>query len=181
MRKLTWGGSAILLGALALGAIGLAHLPFRPIINITPSEPYGLYDVTLFNRAAPPNLHLGEMVLFQYIAPSWAIGRYDPEGAQFLKKVGAVPGEYLFTRKLQQWVCPTDTFGKGCQVLGQMMVKDPKGRPMHWPVWNGYRIPAGRYYMQSTLVTISYDSRYYGLVSKYQLIGHLHPLLTFGH
>lgn len=180
MSRLTWKAAFALTGIAAAGIVGLAHLPFRPILNTSSSEPYGLYVVSLFHRQDPPVLHLGERVLFHYIAPKWALGRYYATGTRFLKQVGAVPGEWLFTRKGDQWVCLTDHFGRTCHVLGRMLLKDPKGRVMHWPRWNGYQIPKGEYYMQATYVPISYDSRYYGLVSEYQLIGRLTPVFTFG-
>ena len=160
---------------------GLHCLPWRPIINTSPSEPYGLYGASLFS-SAPPALHEGELVLFHYIAPSWAMGRYEPTGSRFIKQVGAAAGDWLFTKDLAQWSCPSDHFDKAdCVKLGVMLRKDPKGRPMHWPIWKGYRIPQGAYYMEADLVPISYDSRYYGLVYENQLIGKLTPLFTFGH
>lgn len=178
--KLTWAKAAWILAATMLGLVLLSSLPGRPILNTSPSEPYGLYWVSFFpNRI--PNLHRGELVLFHYRAPAWAKGRYDPNGSRFLKEVGAIPGEWLFTKGGAQWSCPTDHFvTTGCEKLGVVLHKDPKGRLMHWPVWNGYRIPPNHYYMRSILVPISYDSRYYGLVSDSQLIGKLTPLLTFG-
>jgi type IV secretory pathway protease TraF len=178
--KLTWSKAVWILGASLLGIALLSSLPGRPIVNTSPSEPYGLYWVTFFPDHTP-TLHLGELVLFHYRAPAWAKGRYDPNGSRFLKQVGALPGSWLFTRGMAQWSCPSDHFTRTvCEKLGTMLRKDPKGRLMHWPVWNGYRIPDGYYYMRAVYVPTSYDSRYYGLVSDSQLIGKLTPLFTFG-
>lgn len=178
--SLSWGrATGIVVGAVLVGW-ACTLLPGRPIVNTSPSEPYGLYWVSFFPKKIPP-LRLGERVLFHYRAPRWALGRYEATGAKFLKQIGAIPGEWLFTKGLAQWACPTDSFQLArCTKLGVIMRKDPKGRPMHWPVWKGYRIPPGEYYMQATYVPISYDSRYYGLVQNSQLIGRLTPLYLFG-
>jgi len=180
MKNLTWKKTAgIVVGAVAIVVL-LHSQPYRPIFNTSPSEPEGLYLLKHFGSHLP-KVHLGELILFHYRAPAWAKGRYYHNGARFLKNIGAVPGEWLFTRGLHQEVCPTDHFSrKTCHVLGTMLTHDNKGRPLYWPHWSGYRIPAGKYYMQATYVYDSYDSRYYGLVNQSRFIGKLTPIFTWG-
>ncbi len=177
--KLTWPQAGAILLAATVACIGLHSLPVRPLVNLTTSEPRGLYWVSLFGEH-PPTLRLHELVAFHYLSPPWAKGRYYRSGAQFLKEVGAMPGTWLFTKGLHQYACSSDRLDATCRSLGTMLPKDPKGRLMHWPKWHGYQIPPGEYYMQATLVPTSYDSRYYGLVSVAQLIGSARPIWTFG-
>ncbi|MHB1666124.1 S26 family signal peptidase [Thiomonas sp.] len=177
--RLTWGRALGLIIAAWAVVVLIGSQPFRPLVNTSASEPLGLYLVHRFG-SHPPALRPGELVSFHYRAPAWAKGRYYRTGARFLKRVGAVPGAWLFTRGRQQFACPDDQFDAQCRTLGTMLATDPKGRPMRWPHWNGYRISAGEYYMQATLVSTSYDSRYYGLVQASQLIGAAAPVWTWG-
>jgi len=161
----------------ALAAVGCAyavpHLPVQPMIVTTASVPVGLYIL----RTDTAGLRAGDMIAFEYEAPSWAEGRYGHDGKRFAKYVFGMPGDRVITEGLRYLVCPAAGV---CGEVGSAQLEDRAGRAME-PVdfGAGTTIPAGQYYMGATLHERSYDSRYYGLVPEERVIGRISPLWTW--
>lgn len=132
-------------------------------INTTPSEVEGLYVYS----PLPQTLQLGDFVMFTPPAVNWIDKRdYFTSDDHLIKRIGAVPGEYLFTQNRTIFACNTDQFGAYCRTLGTCLEHDPKGRPVYCQHWHFYKIPKDEYYLMSQRVSESLDSRYFGLVSK---------------
>lgn len=111
------------------------------------------------------------MVVFRYNQPSWAVGRYAPDGAEFIKTIGAVSGEILKLRHNGRTVLACQP-GGSCQVLGTALTRDSHGRPLPLPPFeDGEVIPSGMVYVRSNRVPNSYDSRYIGLVPARDIRG----------
>jgi type IV secretory pathway protease TraF len=174
---LTWGQAGVLLlVAVCLGRLAIVQ-PWRLSFNLTPSEPIGLYAYKQILPGKSAQVSLHDLVLFQYSAPSWALGRYAHNGQLFLKRIGATSGTFLILRGRQVLACSSSAT-KDCTLLGVGLRRDSSGRVLPPPPLSlaGY-IPAGWVYMQSTEVKNSYDSRYFGLVPISAIKGEAHPLL----
>ncbi|MHB0929173.1 MAG: S26 family signal peptidase [Candidatus Nanopelagicales bacterium] len=172
MHKLTWTEAAVIVLVAAVAGKLLEIQPWRIAFNTTPSEPYGFYAYTLHKG----HLTQGELVSFTYIAPIWAASRYGASGSHFLKRIGAVEGDSLEIRGLSVFACKTGA----CRLLGKTLTHDSVGRllPPPDPLLVGV-VPKDKYYLQSTEVPNSYDSRYYGLIPVSRIIGPAYPLLTW--
>ncbi len=106
----------------------------------------------------------GEFVSF--IPPGTA--KYAPEGAEFIKKLYCMPGDEI-ERKGRWFFCN----GKR---IAYALEKTRKGQPLEpWLINNSFTIPEGYYFVKGENVR-SYDSRYYGLISKEQITGCYRPL-----
>lgn len=137
-------------------------------VNETDSEPEGIYFQKPIQR-----IEKDEMLSVQLPDDSFALKRgYIDRYMQIIKRVGAVPGEYLWTQGKTQYVCDQDQFNTSCRKLGQCLSVDSKGRPMPCQHWQGQQIPANHYYMYSNRVPNSVDSRYLGLIERSQLTHH---------
>jgi len=155
-------------GATAL----MAFTSFQPapvlVWNASGSAPIGLYRVqpagvlvvTMLVLAVPP----------ERLASSLARGGYLPRGVPLLKRILALPG---------QWVC-WDKFiisVDGVNV-GTARERDRRGRAL--PVWQGCRaIVNGEVFLMNWDEPTSLDSRYFGPISTSAIIGRAQPLWTF--
>lgn len=170
----------MLVASFAITSLVLKALPWSLSVNVTPSVPLGFY---LLQETGPNATHeLGTLVSFSYKAPEWTANRpgYPKTGANFMKYVGAVPGEYLFTDKGAVYACRTSHLDvEMCRPLGTLRATDKKGRAFPQPHWLGERIPDNYLFMSATRIETSYDSRQYGLVHQAAVRGHLEPLLTW--
>lgn len=125
------------------------------------SEISGIYLL----KPLPDKIQKNDLIVFYLPHLSWLQERhYVRPQTELIKHVGAVPGEYLFTRGQMIYSCSTNKLNDGCHVLGECLKKDSKGRPLSCQQWNADRIPENNYYMQSIRDSKSLDSRYYGLI-----------------
>jgi len=141
--------------------------PYRLIINYTASEPEGLY---LLHWLGADALRRGELVSFRYEAP-WPILPYTtyPNGAGFLKRIAGVPGDRVQSKGGHYVLTTPDG---DTQSLGTALTQTPSGVPVPYRAhYRGATIPVGRYYMAGDGNPDSYDSRYYGLISRSRIIG----------
>jgi conjugative transfer signal peptidase TraF len=132
--------------------------------NGSPSEPEGLYV------RAPEPPAVGRLVAF--MAPSAAAEYVDQhlrilERTPVLKTLVAGPGESVCTTSRQLVID-----GK---ILAPIATTDPHGGRL--PHWNGCRrLRAGEWFAYSDRVPNSFDSRYYGPITKDQVIAVYRPL-----
>jgi|GEM_PF-6324805 len=168
--------SGAVLGGLLVGALALQ--PYRLALNVTPSEPEGLY---LTKRLSPDAaLHRGELVVMRYEGP--AVARYRtvapyPAGSEFIKRVAGVPGDLLYSTSRR--VRLVRSGAAGAVILGFRVPRSPSGKPVPaGPIWGGVRIPAGWYYLASDGYKDAFDSRYFGLVPRRRIIAEAWPLLV---
>lgn len=157
------------------------HLPYRLGLNTTTSEQTGVYLMDTREGV----INRGDMVSFTY-----SYGKDMPggnpfdkvtkarNGNLFIKRAIGMPGDRLYTKGLSYWL---QTPQGDIIDLGDAIEKTPSGTSV--PVrqkWNGYVIPRGEYFMSSTRVTKSFDSRYFGLVSESAIKGHDRLLFAIG-
>lgn len=169
MRKASIVGLVAAFGFLGIYAGNL--FPWALQYNRTDSEPKGFY---LAHRHVS-EVTRGELVCFKYRPPDWALGRYLPPGAQICKQVLGLPGDTVrqsgMHLSLEHDGSTTD--------LGEMLTADSKGRSVHPLPWGVTAIPPGKYYLGSTRIMTSFDSRYLGLIDKSDVIEQIYPLYTF--
>jgi conjugative transfer signal peptidase TraF len=159
----------------AFGFLGLYASELSPwfiAYNRTDSIPEGLY---LAHRGAS-TLTRGQLVCFRYHEPAWAAGRYLPNGAQVCKEVLGLPGDTVTQAGQHLQLART---GGGTESLGDLLSADSKGRVVPSQSWGKTVIPAGQYYLGSTRITTSFDSRYLGLIDKADVLERIYPLYTF--
>lgn len=134
------------------------------LINITPSEPLGVY-VRTGGRPAVERLVAFRPPAISARVGDGRLGRYH----SFLKAVAAASGDE---------VCSD---GRSASIngvsAGTVVQADSVGRPL--PRWIGCRrLGAGEVFVLSNRVPNSFDSRYFGPVSLAAVIGVYRPLWT---
>ena len=185
------------IGLVAITAVlaALRYSPWRLVWNSTPSEPRGLYLVHVTGPIPVSRLPYGTLVQFHYRCPLiparvtrgplagitrlTCLDRHVapyPDGTPFIKRVEGKPGDMLTTYR----GCMTIRRRDGTvRALGCALRRAPDGRPVPYHMhWNDTRISRGRFYAGSTRVPQSYDSRYFGLVKRQQIIGTVQPVWT---
>ncbi|MBB5536268.1 conjugative transfer signal peptidase TraF [Rhizobium giardinii] len=162
------GASALGIGLLAAAAfIG----GFR--LNLTPSEPLGLWRIEAVDRAitigdlvfvCPPVTPLFEEARHRlYLAHGLCPGGVAP----LIKSVAALPGQYV-------------EIGENVAIDGRTLPSshvrriDGAGRPL--TPFAGGIVPTGYLYLHSPFVS-SYDSRYFGPISETGVLGLARPIL----
>ena len=193
---------AIALVAVTAALAALRYSLWRLVWNDTPSEPRGLYLVHVTGPIPVSRLAYGALVQFHYVCPQVpvlvaaqrqpvtkglpaGITRLTcldrrvapyPDGTSFIKRIEGKPGDILTTRRGCVTVRRRD--GKA-RPLGCALRRAPDGRPVPYRMhWKDTPIPRGQFYAGSTRVPQSYDSRYFGLVKRQQIIGTVQPLWT---
>ncbi|MBB5577043.1 conjugative transfer signal peptidase TraF [Rhizobium paranaense] len=144
-------------------------------INLTPSEPLGLWRIAALDRA----VSAGDLV---FICPPQAPVMHEarrrgylrsgtcPGGvAPLIKTVIAVPGQHV-------------DIGAGVTIDGHaipfsdLVRRDGKGRPM--VPYSGGVVPAQSVFLHSPFRS-SYDSRYFGPLPVSGILGLAQPVLTY--
>jgi conjugative transfer signal peptidase TraF len=159
----------IVLGAVGLGLIACAAFadPAPKLVwNASASAPLGLYRVV---SAAPKH---GDLVLVrapESIAHLGAERGYLPLDVPLVKRVVALSGDH---------VCALDeTVIVNGRVVAERLKADRAGRPLPW--WSHCRALVGdELFLLMGEVSGSFDSRYFGPVSRANVIGRLVPLWT---
>lgn len=133
------------------------HIGF--IQQLTPSMPEGWYFTYPVS-----DYHKGDNVVFipneqtqDYIlAREWL-----PKDIPLLKKIVGVPGDFLCTKAQNVYINE--------QWIGKVYQTDGKGNAL--PIFSFCgKIPKDNYFMQGVANPHSFDSRYYGLVNKSQIM-----------
>lgn len=138
-------------GALALSGVSIG-------INPTASQPHRAFLV-LHGRP----FGRGDLIAFRFGGSS-----YYPEGTIFVKAVKGLPGDRLEIREDR-------TVWLNGAAMDVVRATDSKGRAVESSLFEGV-IPENSYFLYSPAPN-SYDSRYYGPVTKSQIVGRVVPLL----
>lgn len=176
--RILWG-----VALTVLAAVVLSMLPWRPTFNKSVSMEVGFYLIT--EKPQGTAFARGTPVSYRYRAPDWAALIYEKhfsDGMRFLKVVGAVPGDYLFSEADKVYRCPTKVRDAGCELLAVRQVKDGLGNKLPAISYAGEQIPAGHYWLKSgeAKARYAFDSRYLGVVPRTRIEGTLSRIFTWG-
>lgn len=140
-------------------------MPLRLVWTASASMPIGLY------RIEPvANIRIGDFVL---VRPSPALEtlmaerRYVERGVPLLKPVAAAAGATVCRIGLSVTI--------DGHAAALALPNDRLGRPL--PRWSGCRrLGAGEFFLIAPASTASFDSRYFGPVTRTQIIGRAIPV-----
>lgn len=170
MRRRMLALAGLGLGLLGLGLLGLAQLaPVAPrlIWNASASAPRGLYR--LQPEAA---IRRGDLVLVRLPAAPRQLAAergYLPAEIPLLKRVAALAGDRL--------CADGDRVRLGSGLTVQRLAADGQGRPL--PAWQGCRVLGEtEVFLLMAAAPASFDGRYFGPVTRSDVIGRLLPLWT---
>ncbi len=155
---------AVGLGIVVLGLVVIART-HAVCLNTTPSEPRGLYwRVEGSPKSGAIIAFLAPAASFPYADQSLSVLHRIP----ILKAIGAGPGDRVCSDGRTLALNGRTIFIKG---------RDSRGHAL--PHWVGCR-PMGRdeYFVFSDRVPNSFDSRYFGPISRAAIIGVYRPLFT---
>jgi len=170
----------MLFAAMGIGLAALCVPAFMPmsvhervfvVYNPTDSVPRGWYRVGSFDNAASP--HVGSIVLARLPADvaSFAEQRgYLPNGVPILKRVGAIAPQLVCVR--EQVVLIDGA------VAATARTHDGVRRPLR--AWQQCRpLAGGELFLLSDSNPASFDSRYFGPISVFAVLGIARPLWTW--
>jgi conjugative transfer signal peptidase TraF len=169
---MTFPQSEHVLGALTAGVMLLVAstlpLPCCFVYNPTLSAPIGWYAIGSVGA-----LHAHDMVLARLPVDAATLAdrrQYLPRGTPVLKEIGALEG---------QTVCVANgVVSIDGQRLATTRDRDGLGRPL--VSWNGCRaLVAGELFLLSRTSLASFDSRYFGPITRDAVIGKATPLWTW--
>ena len=153
---------------IAVAAIGGYRL------NLTPSEPLGLWRIEALRRSAeigdfvfvcPPATAMFEEARRRgYLRRGLCVGGFAP----LIKMVAALPGQHV---KI------TDHVAIDGRSLAASTVRKTDGEGRTLTPYPGGIVPSGHLYLHSSFAS-SYDSRYFGSVPDSGLLGLARPILT---
>jgi conjugative transfer signal peptidase TraF len=154
---------------LAVVEAGRSNTDRRYWLNLSHSEPVGLYVVTPLRG----NIKRGEIVLMRCPQgfEKYLYGRnWLPEGWPLFKTLSGIPGD--------RFCITEDILTVNGRALGTVSSMDRKGLPM--PSLKGCRtIPENHFLPIATGLKTSFDGRYFGAVPVSLIIGTARPVLTF--
>lgn len=170
-------GAIVLLSALSMVVASVSAIAtvggYR--LNLTPSEPVGLWRTEALNRSAeigdlvfvcPPATAVFEEARRRgYLRRGLCPGGFAP----LIKTVAALPG---------QRISIGDSVEVDETMIGSSRLRknDGQGRPLH-PYCGGI-VPPDHLFLHTSFAS-SYDSRYFGPVPDSGLLGLARPILTF--
>ena len=170
-RVLTISGVGLALMVVFVGVGILAGLR----INLTPSEPLGLWQVVTPDRP----VSVGDLVFI--CPPSGALSDFGLARGYFLR--GTCPGGAApLIKAVAATAGANIAVGANVRIDGiplpnsWLSSKDGEGRTLM--PWTGGVVPPGQFFLHSQFRG-SYDSRYFGPVPDTGLLGFARPLLTF--
>lgn len=144
-------------------------------LNLTPSEPLGLWRIEKLNRPVevgdlvficPPATEMFEEARRRgYLWPGLCAGEFAP----LIKMVAALPGQHLEI---------TDHVVIDGRSLAASIVRKTDGEGRTITPYPGGIVPSGHLYLHSSFAS-SYDSRYFGPVPDTGHLGLARPILTF--
>ncbi len=136
------------------------------LLNDTPSEPPGLY---LRTSSAPA---IGAMIAFRPPADAWPyVGQALPARARtsILKTIRAGQGDQVCAER--------QVLAINGRALARIARVDRHGRTL--PGWSGCRrLGEGEFFVLSTRIPNSFDSRYYGPVRRTDVLAVYRPLVV---
>lgn len=146
----------------------LHHSPLRLVWNASASVPLGLY------RIAPnPVSRVGDMVAVRpspALARFMATRRYVEANVPLLKPIAATGGATICRHGLRVTI--------DGQAAVRALARDRIGRRL--PAWSGcYRLRPDQLFLIAPSHQDSFDSRYFGPVSRTQILGSATPLWTW--
>ncbi|MBC7152290.1 MAG: conjugative transfer signal peptidase TraF [Rhizobium sp.] len=144
-------------------------------LNLTPSEPLGLWRIEALRRSAeigdlvficpPENPMFEEARRRGYLRRGLCAGGFAP----LIKTVAALPGQHVEI---------TDHVVINGHSLAASVVRKTDGEGRTIRPYPGGVVPSGHLYLHSSFAS-SYDSRYFGPVPDSGLLGLARPILTF--
>jgi len=153
-------------------AVQIVQRFYSPLIwiNLSDSEPLGIYQVQKFNG----KLSHGDLVIMN-VPPGFERYVYDrgwlPKGWPLLKKVAALPGE--------TYCINDDRFFVNGSLIGKVFTSDSQGLPLPRRITGCRRIEEKCFLPVATHIQNSFDGRYFGAVPFSQIKGIATPILTF--
>ncbi|MDI6838083.1 MAG: conjugative transfer signal peptidase TraF [Rhizobiaceae bacterium] len=143
-------------------------------LNLTPSEPLGLWRIEAFRRSAeigdlvfvcPPATAMFEEARRRgYLRPGLCAGGFAP----LIKMLAALPGQHVEI---------TDHVAIDGRPLAASVVRKTDGEGRTVTPYPGGIVPSGHLYLHSSFAS-SYDSRYFGPVPDSGLLGLARPVFT---
>lgn len=143
-------------------------------VNLTPSEPLGLWRIEAVRRSteigdlvfvcAPATAMFEEARKRGYLRPGLCAGGFAP----LIKMVAALPGQHVEI---------TDHVAVDGRSLAASTVRKTDGEGRTLTPYPGGIVPSGHLYLHSSFAS-SYDSRYFGSVPDSGLLGLARPILT---
>lgn len=144
-------------------------------LNVTPSEPLGLWRIKTLRRSAeigdlvfvcPPATEMfAEARRRGYLRRGWCAGGFAP----LIKTIAALPGQHVET---------TDHVVVDGRSLAASTVRMTDGEGRTITPYPGGIVPPGHLFLFSSFAS-SYDSRYFGPLPDSGLLGLAWPILTF--
>ncbi|NNE40794.1 MAG: S26 family signal peptidase [Marinicaulis sp.] len=156
------------LGIASIGIAALGNMPAKILYNPSPSAPIGFYAID-----SRRNFSMGGFVAAQLPddAEKLALERgYLPKNTPILKTISAVHGDEICIQSNSVFI--------NSEPVALIQNTDSVGRLM--PVKTEcYELKAREYFLLSTAIENSFDSRYIGPVVEDNILGVATPLLIF--
>lgn len=152
----------------SLGIAAFASLPVKWLYNPSPSAPIGFYAIETRRDFAIDDFVAARLPID---AEKLAVQRgYLPKKTPVLKTIAAVSSDEICVRNVSVLINELP--------VAEVQMADSLGRPM--PIKMGcYRLQSGEYFLLSTAIKNSFDSRYFGPVVEGNILGVATPLLIF--
>lgn len=170
-------GAIMLLSTLlmAVASVGTIATVGGYRLNLTPSEPLGLWRIEKLDRpvkagdlvfiCSPATAPFEEARLRGYLRRGLCAGGFAP----LIKTVAAIPGQHVEI---------TDHVAIDGRSLAASAVRKTDGEGRTIAPYPGGNVPSGHLYLHSFFAS-SYDSRYFGPVPDSGLLGLARQVLTF--
>ena len=158
---------SVIVGLIVLGCVAQIKWNSKPLLvwNVTASAPIGLY-----RRSYAP-VGQATWVLInppRPLADFAARRRYLPANVPMVKRIAAVAGDTVCRASR------TITINGRVQAIA--LTQDSKGRAL--PVWRGcHRLKTGQIFVLAPSLA-SFDSRYFSVIPRAQIIERIEPLWT---
>lgn len=153
-----------LAGVALIGATIVARPAPLLVWNVSASAPRGLYAVRPGAAVARADMVVAWMP--QRARRLAAARQYLPANVPLVKRVAALPGDYVCARDARLRVRDA--------VVALRRAQDGAGRPLPW--WRGCRTLAPREYLLLMPAAASFDGRYFGPVDADAILGKAVPL-----
>lgn len=159
----------IIVGIFLILLIFLLYTPPFFYINMTPSEPVGLYFRLPFDH----QYHINDLVLLEVPqkVEKYVYGRqWMPKGWLLLKEVGALAGD--------KYCVTDDAIYINNRYIGPVFETDRAQKPL--PKLRGsFQVSQGNFLPIATYIPTSFDGRYFGEVPLGLIKGKVIPIITF--
>lgn len=160
--------SSMSLAVSALAVVTTATMPSCVIYNPSSSAPEGWYAID-----SAEQLHVGEHVLVRLPGAAAVLAAqrgYLPSGIPLVKHIAAQAPQHVCVR--------ADAVLIDGRPAARLLSADAQGRPLF--AWRGCRrLAADELFLLSETSAASYDSRYFGPVTRTRVIGRARPLWTW--